>query len=282
MGKQTRIEWPRECVASPDYVAVAAEDEGVVSFTHKARHIQTIPETQETSGIDIHPRHKNLLVLGSSRGPVRIWDVRANREVCSFDEKATHVRFVPDGRLALCLKSVATIFKFDPQFQIQSRIKLEGHTNAVNGIIYLPFTKQFVTSSDDKSVKVWDSLTASCLRTSYTHRDSVTSLALHPNGRVFASGSHDSSVIVWLSEPFQVKQVISFPRGIDSLVFGADDVLYAGVHNRGVVSCNARTGKLGEVLVPGRGSIFGLALGSKHCTAWLEYCTLLKTISLSS
>jgi WD40 repeat protein len=118
-----------------------------------------------------------------------------------------------------------------------------------------------VTCSDDKTIKVWDCKAGACLRTLSDHKDSVTSLATSSKEGFFASGSLDRSVIIWSSETFEVLRRIEFPNLVQSLLLGDRHILYVGVYNHGVMSCNALTGEVGPVVIPATGSVSGLALG---------------------
>jgi hypothetical protein len=87
------------------------------------------------------------------------------------------------------------------------------------------------------------------------------SLAMHQNGLYFASGSYDRSVVIWSCETFEVLHHIPFPSMVTSLVFGEGDTLYVGVQGQGVMSCNALTGEIGSVIIPGTVAVRSLSLG---------------------
>jgi WD40 repeat protein len=128
-----------------------------------------------------------------------------------------------------------------------SSIKLEGHLCWIKDILPL-----LSLCSSDETIKVWDCQTGACLRTLNEHTNWVTSLAMHPTRKQFASGSQDHSVIIWSSEtsrgsaPHSVSQ-----RSANDRVW-QKYTLYAGIfHN--VMPCNAPTGEVGLVLIPGAG-----------------------------
>jgi WD40 repeat protein len=142
-----------------------------------------------------------------------------------------------------------------------SRVKLMGHSNRVQDNMPL-FSSDCITCSNDLTMKVWNCETGVCRRTLTEHTSSVNSLALHSSGRSLASGSLDRSVIIWLCETFEILRRIEFPSKIDCIVFNQnDDTLFVGVYSRGVMSCNTLTGEIGPAVIPGLGSISGLALG---------------------
>ena len=58
-------------------------------------------------------------------------------------------------------------------------------------------SKQIVSGSDDKSVRVWDAVTVTVTSTLQGHLNYVMSVAFSPGGKQIVSGSGDKSVRVW-------------------------------------------------------------------------------------
>jgi WD40 repeat protein len=174
------------------------------------------------------------------------------------NDQITNIRFAFDGRLFMSsLDKSASIATLDDRFLIVSSIKLEGHAAWVTDILPLPASNQCVTCSGDETIKVWDCQTGACLRTLTEHNGAVASLAIHPHGQYFASGSFDKKVVIWSSTTFEVLRRIAIPNRIGALAIDESDILYAGVYDHGVMSCNALTGEVGSVVIPGAGLILG-------------------------
>ena len=74
---------------------------------------------------------------------------------------------------------------------------LEGHSSSINAVVWSPDGKHIASSSDDKTVRVWDAATGMLLRTLEGHSSSVESVAWSPDGKYIASGSDDKTVMVW-------------------------------------------------------------------------------------
>src|SRR5262249_47008437 len=55
----------------------------------------------------------------------------------------------------------------------------------------------WVRRKDDDKVRVWDPLTGARLHTLAGHRGAVASLAFSPDGSLLASGSNDTTVLLW-------------------------------------------------------------------------------------
>ena len=72
----------------------------------------------------------------------------------------------------------------------------EGHTNNITGVAFHCEGKWMVTSSEDGTVKVWDTRTGS-LQRNYLHRVPVSDVVIHPNQGEIISGDHAGMVRVW-------------------------------------------------------------------------------------
>ncbi|XP_026683533.1 phospholipase A-2-activating protein [Diaphorina citri] len=71
---------------------------------------------------------------------------------------------------------------------------LTGHTDCVRGLAVLNDT-DFVSCSNDASIRVWDSTTGKCVHTMYGHPNFIYSVAAH--GDLITSGGEDQCVCVY-------------------------------------------------------------------------------------
>ncbi len=263
--KEIEIKHPRKCAASQYFFAVTTYEDELHLFSTDGVLLYILPETMGACCAAFHPHNTNILAIGYGDGAVCMWDLSTQACMSSFEEHIdliTNLRFTPDCRLFLSSwDNTASIVALDDGFQYLSSVKLEGHTRAVTDILPLLSSNQCVTCSADKTIKVWDCETGTCLRTLTEHTFYVMSLAMHPNKQTFASGSYDRAVIIWSSETFEVLHRMEFPDWVKSVIFAESDTLYAGVCNRGVVSCDALTGEIGAVIIPAAGSCESLSLG---------------------
>jgi WD40 repeat protein len=256
--KEIEVETPFKCASSQHFIAVTAFRKNPQLLSTDGAIVHTIPDSTDVYCIALHPRNTNYLAVGCEDGSVRLWDMSSQSYSSTFKEHSdlvSSIRFAPDCRLLLTsVDNNASIITLDDQLQFVSSIKFKGHIDRVFDILPLPISNQCVTGSLDATIRVWDCETGACLRTLTEHTDSVTSLAVHPNGQCFASASHDQSVIIWSSETFEILRRIMFPDGVHSIVFGEGNTLYAGLsgflNRRGIMSCNAFTGEVGPVIIP--------------------------------
>ncbi|GAA5849036.1 hypothetical protein JCM9279_004702 [Rhodotorula babjevae] len=72
-----------------------------------------------------------------------------------------------------------------------------SHEDAVTSLSFSPHTPTFLTGSADKTLKLWDYRTGTCLRTLLGPRDIVHAVSVSRDGRIAVSGSEDGSVLTF-------------------------------------------------------------------------------------
>lgn len=75
--------------------------------------------------------------------------------------------------------------------------ELFGHTGKINAIIFNTFKNQFISSSDDKSARVWNFVTGECVFILSGHTDYVKYADFSNNGLLIATASKDNTIIIW-------------------------------------------------------------------------------------
>jgi WD40 repeat protein len=71
---------------------------------------------------------------------------------------------------------------------------LEGHSKPIYAVAYSPDGKFIYTASFDRTVKVWDRVTGTVIRTFADHQNGVLSLAVAKNGQQFATAGLDRKI----------------------------------------------------------------------------------------
>ena len=74
---------------------------------------------------------------------------------------------------------------------------LAGHTSWTAGLAFSPDGRLLASTSDDKTVRIWDVETWTPVRTLREHESSIRGVAFSPDGTLLASASDDSTVRVW-------------------------------------------------------------------------------------
>ena len=76
---------------------------------------------------------------------------------------------------------------------------LEGHVDAVYCLKILP-TQKLASGSIDKTIRIWDLITDSCIKILTDHTKRIFSLCLSEEKNIFFSGSGDSLIKVIFKE----------------------------------------------------------------------------------
>lgn len=85
----------------------------------------------------------------------------------------------------------------------------------VKGVNYVDYYPQadkpyLITASDDKTIKVWDYQTKSCVATLEGHLANVSFAIFHPEFPLIISGSEDGTVRFWSSSTFKLVKTINY------------------------------------------------------------------------
>lgn len=72
-----------------------------------------------------------------------------------------------------------------------------GHSGGVNTCAWSPDGAKLLSGSSDKTLKIWDALSGSCLTTLEGHSSSIQSCRWSANNEKLASGSNDNTLKIW-------------------------------------------------------------------------------------
>lgn len=107
---------------------------------------------------------------------------------------------------------------------------LHGHDHNVSCVQFLPAGDFLLSSSRDKSIKMWEVTTGFCVKTFLGHTEWVRQVSVNETGNLIASCSNDETVIIWAIDgqhPLQelvghgnVVECVSFapPNGVASIL----------------------------------------------------------------
>lgn len=112
----------------------------------------------------------------------------------------------------------------------------EGHSNNITGVAFHCEGKWMVTSSEDSTVKVWDTRSGTQQR-NYTHSHPVNDVVIHPNQGELISADRGGNIRVWdLGENRCTHQLIPEDDvGASSVSVASDGSLLAAGNNNGNV-----------------------------------------------
>ena len=79
---------------------------------------------------------------------------------------------------------------------------LFGHGSPVTSIAITSDSKQIISGSDDRTIRIWDIQTSRELNILRGHVDTVTSIAVISDNKQIISGSLDKTIRIWDIESF--------------------------------------------------------------------------------
>lgn len=74
---------------------------------------------------------------------------------------------------------------------------LSGHKLVVYSVAFSPKGDELASSSNDKTIKLWNVATRNSTLTLTGHTGSILAIAFSPDGKRLASGGDDESVRIW-------------------------------------------------------------------------------------
>jgi pre-mRNA-processing factor 17 len=133
---------------------------------------------------------------------IKLWDTETGQVLSSFSTgKIPYVvKFNPDDdkqNVLLAGMSDKKIVQWDMNTGEISQ-EYDQHLGAVNTITFVDDNRRFVTSSDDKSLRVWEfGIPVVIKYISEPHMHSMPSITVHPNTNWFAAQSLDNQILIY-------------------------------------------------------------------------------------
>ncbi len=102
-----------------------------------------------------------------------------------------------------------------------------GHVATVMGVEFLPGSRQFVSGSEDATVRFW-SADAAPEMVLEGHKGWVTSLAFCADGERLVSGGRDGTLRVWSTRTGEPLETLTAPSGVECVALGSGDEVVFG------------------------------------------------------
>lgn len=105
---------------------------------------------------------------------------------------------------------------------------LTGHTNDVRSVCISPDSKTIASGSHDKTIKLWDVTSGTCINTLTGHEGYVISVCFSHDGKTIASGSVDKTIKLWdVASGNCIKTLTGHTGFMYSVCFSPDDTTIA-------------------------------------------------------
>lgn len=189
--------------------------------------------------IAVHPTQPFVLTASDDMS-IKLWDWdKGWKNVRVFEGNSHYVMSLAinpkdtNTFASACLDRTVKIWSLGsstPNFQ------LEAHeTKGVNHVEYYPHSDKpyLLTTSDDRTVKIWDYTTKSLIATLEGHTNNVSFACYHPELPIIISGSEDGTIRIWNANTYRFEQAlnyglerawcVAYQKGKQSIAVGFDD-----------------------------------------------------------
>ncbi|ORZ26276.1 WD40-repeat-containing domain protein [Lobosporangium transversale] len=207
------------------------------------------------------------MVSCGNDGTVRLWDLGSGQLVHTFKYEISvyTVDYSPrgdyviwgrrDGYLCVWDASLPSSWPLllsaggqGEESEMTLKYTIQGHQESVSCVKFSPSDDgyQFASSSDDKSIKLWDASTGELLYTLEGHRDIVLDVKYSPDGgKQVASRSADCTVRLWDPQEGQLLHILEHSGAISCMAYSVDGrrIALGGVKGS-VTLWNTQTGAL--------------------------------------
>lgn len=147
---------------------------------------------------------------------IRLWDTETGAVLRTINNKRVFyvVKFHPDDSkqnvlMAGCSDKKVYQWDLDTGDLIQ---EYDYHLDAVNTITFVDEGRRFVTSSDDKTLRVWEfGIPVQIKYIADPSMHSIPSITLHPSGNYFSGQSQDNQIVTYSTkERFRLNRKKTF------------------------------------------------------------------------
>ena len=148
-------------------------------------------------------------------------------------------------KIILALLALLTVFSLNTFAQDFPYTSLEGHTSRVTKIIFSSDGGMLASTSEDRTIRLWDVATRTHRHTLTGHNSHIYSVAFSPNGLTLASGSENGRIRFWNVTTGQYRVTLEgHSSSVRSVAFSPDgQTLASGSSDRTIRLWNSTTGQ---------------------------------------
>lgn len=122
----------------------------------------------------------------------------AHKDVC-----VTYIQFFPHGQAFISADDDGNVIKWEiimngKETKLElNKVRMAGHEDSVEQILFSQSPQRVITCSSDKSVHLYDSQSCDLIKKLEGHDSPVLKIVLSGNGKLIASGDSQGCIILW-------------------------------------------------------------------------------------
>lgn len=150
-------------------------------------------------GVVLAPDNKHLLTCSRDK-TAKVWDLTDKQSVLTFPDHQNAVFGVAvklDSKVGFSAGLDKQVRMWNATGDGKQIKALGSHADEILKLIAHPTLPLFVTTSADKTLKVWDANAGTNTKTMSGMNDHVFAAAISPDGTLVAAGAYDGEVKVW-------------------------------------------------------------------------------------
>ncbi|KAI6146437.1 coatomer WD associated region-domain-containing protein [Pisolithus tinctorius] len=163
----------------------------------------------------VHPS-ASIVLTGSDDMTIKAWDWDKQWKCIQVYEGHSHyvmnIAFNPKDANTFASACLDRTVKMWSLGSPHPNFTMDAHDKGVNYVDFYPGPDRpyIVTTGDDKTIKVWDYLSKSCVQTMEGHINNPSFAVFHPNLPIIISGSEDGTVKFWNSGTYRLENTLSY------------------------------------------------------------------------
>lgn len=147
----------------------------------------------------------SYMFSGSKCGSLIKWGIKERRKLGCLTYK-THSDFIKGSVTSVAISTDGKFLVFSdesPFIKVWNPVKfkhihtLQGHKDAVTGLVFRKNTHELYSASKDRSVKLWSLDEMAYVETLFGHQSPITSIDALTRDRAITAGGRDSTVRIW-------------------------------------------------------------------------------------
>lgn len=182
---------------------------------------------------------KSLIASASNDCSVRVWEISSGeciQDFSGYSGRMFSVSWSPNGRyLAFGTKDglgyIYDVSSNDPD-EWHCLHYLQGHSDIMSSIAWSMDSSTAVSSSWDKTIRVWDAQSGECSRVLNHHTHFVHCVSWSPDGKYLASCSENETVGIWDTKDWRCINTLDSTKDARCISWSSDGSMLACSNSR--------------------------------------------------